>query len=275
MGRSGPRVTGSVIDGLLAIDALTHRPMAVMVIHHTDCATAHFAAAQPDWPLGLDGSVLAAKAVVDPWATVASDVGLLRVRLPEGSLVRGYVYDVETGLVRVLRIVEAVDCGQVVNPHMAEGQVEGAALNGISYALTEEYLFDANGRMRNPGFRDYKIFSTVDQPKLTTILVESHEPTGPYGAKSVSLSTTSAVVISCVMVLIRVHSLSPTPKSSLISMVESASSPLQRLSDTLAQFEACLLSSFIFPMKVHSMKSAHFSKSPVMSTASPAVYVSG
>ncbi|MEX1286321.1 MAG: carbonic anhydrase [Acidimicrobiia bacterium] len=95
----GGRVTGSVVDGLLAIDAITHRPMAVMVIHHTDCATAHFAAAQPDWPLGLDGSVLAAKAVVDPWATVAADVDLLRVRLPEGSLVRGYVYDVETGLV--------------------------------------------------------------------------------------------------------------------------------------------------------------------------------
>lgn len=95
----GGRVSGGVVDGLLAIDAITHRPMAVMVIHHTDCATAHFASTAPVWPAGLDGPVLAAKAVVDPWASVAADVELLRARLPDGSLVMGYVYDVETGLV--------------------------------------------------------------------------------------------------------------------------------------------------------------------------------
>jgi CO/xanthine dehydrogenase Mo-binding subunit len=59
-------------------------------------------------------------------------------------------------------------------------------INGISYALTEEYLFDDKGRMRNAGFADYKIFSTADQPELQTILVPTWEDTGPYGAKSVS-----------------------------------------------------------------------------------------
>jgi CO/xanthine dehydrogenase Mo-binding subunit len=94
--------------------------------------------------------------------------------------------DVETGQVKVLEYVAAVDCGTAINPVLAEGQVEGAVLNGISFALTEQYLFDEKGRMTNGSFRDYKIFTTRDLPKLTTILVPTHEDTGPYGAKSVS-----------------------------------------------------------------------------------------
>lgn len=94
--------------------------------------------------------------------------------------------DTETGLVRVLDYVAAVDCGQAINPKLAEGQVEGAVLNGLSYALTEQYLFDDRGRMTNNSFRDYKIFTTRDLPRLRTILVPTHEDTGPFGAKSVS-----------------------------------------------------------------------------------------
>ncbi|MBN2493628.1 MAG: molybdopterin-dependent oxidoreductase [Deltaproteobacteria bacterium] len=94
--------------------------------------------------------------------------------------------DCETGLVKVRKYVAAVDCGTAINPRLAEGQTEGGVLNGISYALCEEYLFDEKGRMRNDSFRDYKIFSTRDLPELVTILVPTYEPTGPYGAKSVS-----------------------------------------------------------------------------------------
>jgi CO/xanthine dehydrogenase Mo-binding subunit len=94
--------------------------------------------------------------------------------------------DTLTGAVRVLRYVAAVDCGVAINPKLAEGQTEGAVLNGISYALTEEYLFNADGRMLNPNFLGYKIFSMSDKPALKTILVPSYEKTGPYGAKSVS-----------------------------------------------------------------------------------------
>ena len=94
--------------------------------------------------------------------------------------------DTETGLVRVLRIVEAVDCGQVVNPQMAEGQVEGAALQSLGYALYERMPFDAQGRMQFRSFRDYTIASATDAPELTTILVPTHEPTGPFGAKAIA-----------------------------------------------------------------------------------------
>jgi putative selenate reductase molybdopterin-binding subunit len=94
--------------------------------------------------------------------------------------------DTETGLVRVLRIVEAVDCGQVVNPQMAEGQVEGAAIQSLGYALYERMPFDDRGRMQFRSFRDYTIATATDVPELTTILVPTHEPTGPFGAKAIA-----------------------------------------------------------------------------------------
>lgn len=94
--------------------------------------------------------------------------------------------DTETGKVRVVKYVAAIDCGTAINPKLAEGQVEGAVVNGLSYALTEEYLFDENGRMRNPNFADYKIFGMPDMPELKTILVPTYEESGPFGAKSVS-----------------------------------------------------------------------------------------
>ena len=94
--------------------------------------------------------------------------------------------DVETGLVRVLKLVEAVDCGQVVNPQMAEGQVEGAAMQSVGYALYERMPFDEKGRMQFRSFRDYTIAAATDVPEIVTILVPTHEPTGPFGAKAIA-----------------------------------------------------------------------------------------
>ena len=94
--------------------------------------------------------------------------------------------DTETGAVKVIKYVAAVDCGTAINPRLAEGQVEGAVLNGISYALTEEYRFNKNGKMKNSSFKGYNIFSMRDKPELKTFLIPSYEETGPFGAKSVS-----------------------------------------------------------------------------------------
>ena len=93
--------------------------------------------------------------------------------------------DTETGRVKVLHYVAAVDCGVAINPILAEGQMEGAIVNGIGYALTEEMQISSRGRVRNPSLFDYKIPGALDIPKLEVILVESYEPTGPMGAKSV------------------------------------------------------------------------------------------
>ena len=94
--------------------------------------------------------------------------------------------DTQTGKVRVVHLATAVDPGTAINPMQAEGQVEGAVTQGLGYALTEELVLDDCGRAVNPNFLDYKIFTAKDMPKLTTILVETEEPLGPYGAKSIS-----------------------------------------------------------------------------------------
>ena len=94
--------------------------------------------------------------------------------------------DTQTGKVRVEHLVTAVDPGVAINPMQAEGQVEGAVTQGLGFALTEDLMLDEEGRPLNANFLDYKIFSAKDMPKLTTILVETEEPLGPYGAKSVS-----------------------------------------------------------------------------------------
>lgn len=99
--------------------------------------------------------------------------------------------DTETGEIRVLEYVAAVDCGTAINPALAEGQTEGAIVNGISFALIEEFHFDARGRMLNPNFNYYSIFSARDVPPIKVILVPTHEPTGPFGAKSIAEISTN------------------------------------------------------------------------------------
>ncbi len=93
--------------------------------------------------------------------------------------------DTETGRVKVLHYVAAVDCGVAIHPKLAEGQMEGSIVNGIGYALTEEMLLSSRGRVRNPSLFDYKILGAADVPRIDVILVDSYEPTGPMGAKSI------------------------------------------------------------------------------------------
>ncbi|MFC2078208.1 xanthine dehydrogenase family protein molybdopterin-binding subunit [Candidatus Bipolaricaulota bacterium] len=93
--------------------------------------------------------------------------------------------DTETGRVKVLHYVAAVDCGVAIHPKLAEGQLEGSIVNGLGYALTEEMIISSRGRVRNPSLFDYKIPGALDLPKLEVVLVDSYEPTGPMGAKSV------------------------------------------------------------------------------------------
>ncbi|WP_455139871.1 xanthine dehydrogenase family protein molybdopterin-binding subunit [Candidatus Hodarchaeum mangrovi] len=94
--------------------------------------------------------------------------------------------DIETGQVKVIRYVVGVDAGTPINPKLVIGQTEGALVNGLSYALYEQYIFNEKGKMLNPSFGNYKILSPIDLPEIKTIIIQTYEPSGPFGAKSVA-----------------------------------------------------------------------------------------
>jgi putative selenate reductase molybdopterin-binding subunit len=94
--------------------------------------------------------------------------------------------DTETGQVTVNRLVMALDCGIIVNPATASGQVEGGMAQALGYAVSEEMVQDETGRVINPRFGDYRIFTADEMPDLTTLFVETFEPTHPFGVKAVA-----------------------------------------------------------------------------------------
>ncbi|HXE89821.1 MAG TPA: molybdopterin cofactor-binding domain-containing protein [Terriglobales bacterium] len=98
--------------------------------------------------------------------------------------------DTETGEVKVLRVVFAHDIGRVIHPAGAEGQVEGGFQQGLGYALMENLTFDhSNGACLAADFLSYKMPTAMEMPpKIESIFVESNEPTGPFGAKSLAES---------------------------------------------------------------------------------------
>jgi CO/xanthine dehydrogenase Mo-binding subunit len=98
---------------------------------------------------------------------------------PFGVHVAEVEVDADTGLVSVLNVVAAHDVGKLLNPMIAEGQVEGGVAQGMGFALTEQMQV-ASGKTINPGFQDYKIPSTLDMPEIACIFVESQDPHGPY-----------------------------------------------------------------------------------------------
>jgi len=133
--------------------------------------------------------------------------------------------DTETGQLRVTRAVNALDLGKAINPTLATGQVEGAVTMALGYALSEEVKFDEQGRVRNPGFVDYKVMSTLDMPKMTTFLVEDTEYTGPFGAKSAGEVPTNGMAPAIANAIydalgIRIRSLPITPEKILQALDE-------------------------------------------------------
>lgn len=108
--------------------------------------------------------------------------------------------DLGTGQVRVLRVVAAHDCGTPINRTAVEGQIVGGVVMGLGAALGEE-LVDEGGRTVNPAYVDYPLMRAADAPAIRPVLVGSHDPNGPYGAKSVaevSIDPTAAAVANAV-----------------------------------------------------------------------------
>lgn len=132
----------------------------------------------------------------------------------------------ETGRVKVLRCVTATDCGRAINPLGAEGQIHGGVAQGIGFALYEEMVVD-DGVVLNPDFRDYKCLSPKEAPEIEAILVETIDPSGPYGAKGLgepSLVSVAPAIANAVYdaIGVRICSLPITPEKVLKALCQTS-----------------------------------------------------
>ncbi|MCH7552938.1 MAG: molybdopterin-dependent oxidoreductase, partial [Chloroflexi bacterium] len=93
--------------------------------------------------------------------------------------------DPETGKVDVLRATAVQDVGKAAHPSYVEGQMQGGLVQGIGWALNEEYFFDEDGTMLNPTFLDYRMPTSLDLPLIDTVLVEVPNPAHPFGLRGV------------------------------------------------------------------------------------------
>ena len=106
---------------------------------------------------------------------LAFNVHAFRVAVDEG-----------TGEVRILKSVQAVDAGTVLNPEQLRGQVEGGTAQAIGTALYEEVRTDGAGRITTRWFRDYHVPQLADVPRTDVVFATTHDELGPFGAKSMS-----------------------------------------------------------------------------------------
>lgn len=110
---------------------------------------------------------------------------------PEGSTNAFCVHivdlevDRETGKTTILRYTVIQDAGKAIHPSYVEGQMQGGAVQGIGWALNEEYFFDSQGRMANASFLDYRMPTALDVPMIDTIIVEVPNPDHPFGVRGV------------------------------------------------------------------------------------------
>jgi putative selenate reductase molybdopterin-binding subunit len=94
--------------------------------------------------------------------------------------------DIETGQVTVTKLVMAVDAGVPINPITASGQVEGGMTQALGYGHCEEMAYDDKGELVNAALGPYHIYRADEMPWLKAILVQTNEPTGPFGAKAIA-----------------------------------------------------------------------------------------
>ena len=93
--------------------------------------------------------------------------------------------DVETGKVTILRYTAVQDVGKAIHPSYVEGQLQGGVAQGVGWALNEEYIYDAQGRLVNASLLDYRMPTALDLPMIDTVLVEVPNPGHPYGVRGV------------------------------------------------------------------------------------------
>ncbi len=128
--------------------------------------------------------ILTFRGSFDPDSIMPDDMG-------HGSIAEAYPFmaqavevevNKDTGEVKVLRVISCHDSGRILNPLAAEGQVEGAVMQGIGYTL-KEALIRHGGRVLNPNLTNYNMAQFIDVPEIKVVTVDQEEPNGPFGAK--------------------------------------------------------------------------------------------
>lgn len=132
--------------------------------------------------------------------------------------------DMETGEFSVLRIIAVHDCGKVINPALAEGQIEGGVAMGLGFGVMEELVVE-NCAVQNPDLTNYLVPTALDVPEIVSEILESPEPTGPFGAKGIgepSLLPTAPAIANAIAdaVGVRIRSLPITPEKILMALRE-------------------------------------------------------
>jgi xanthine dehydrogenase molybdenum-binding subunit len=129
----------------------------------------------------LSGRAYAAEVVIDDTTAPGANVARIKTHTAYGFATQVVVLDADG---RVSRIIAAHDVGHAVNPALCEGQIEGSVHMGLGYALTEDLPCE-NGMPVTFKLRDIGVLRARDMPPVDVILVEDHEPEGPFGAKGV------------------------------------------------------------------------------------------
>jgi CO/xanthine dehydrogenase Mo-binding subunit len=209
-----------VPGGLVAVKGIPQRNVSFAAVS----GRAHWAAGGPI--IGSHSWVFNQKTVDPKRATV---VGLPFPQIGAFAF-NATAVDVEvddtTGKCKVLRAWSACDVGRAINPQMVEGQIEGAFVQGLGFALFEEMVWNG-AQLINPTLMDYKIPTFIEAPsELKAIIVESHDPRGPYGAKSVGeigINSVAAAITNAVNAAIgmRLRRLPLTPPRVLEAMLGS------------------------------------------------------
>ena len=131
--------------------------------------------------------------------------------------------DKATGEIEIVDYVSVVDCGTTINPKLAEGQVDGAIVQGLGMAMFENVLYSKKGALLSNSLMTYKIPTRVDINHLTTVFVDSYEKSGPFGAKSVGeigIDTPPAALANAVYnaLGLRFKTLPITPEKILLAL---------------------------------------------------------
>jgi len=234
----GSKMTGSItpaarnaahkaLQALLAPGAakLGAKPEALMVKNGRVALRAMPAAglsfAEAAALLESDISVTAGRPADYGGLRVARDGGGIAVADLGGVQFAEVAVDIETGSVRVERIVAVHDCGRPINPMLVESQIHGGVLMGISYALFEERLLDRNsGQMLNPDLEQYRLIGLADTPQIDVVLLENYQgrsSTDACGIAEPATIATAAAIANAVYNAIgrRIHALPMHPANVL------------------------------------------------------------